>query len=140
MATAVSPTDRIQRCWAHLLWEVEYLAERYCEAGVHWRHCEAWTGWSYESVEVRRFAAKMRKGVDHWLTFLVVSGVELTNNRAEMALRERVVQRRIMGCFRNSKCTRIYETVMTLLATWKQRDLDLSQTMGETPTQEWAKS
>ncbi|MBL7079587.1 transposase [Candidatus Bathyarchaeota archaeon] len=54
--------------------------------------------------------------------FLAVPGVGPTNNRAERALRVHVVQRRIMGCFRNGKGTWIYETVMTLLATWKQRD------------------
>lgn len=57
-----------------------------------------WVGRSYESVEVRRFAAKMRNGMDHWFTFLVVPGVELSNNRAERALQEHVVPKRVMGC------------------------------------------
>jgi hypothetical protein len=56
---------------------------------------------------VRRFAAKVLNGVDHWFTFLTVPGVEPTNNRAERALREHVVQRKIMGCFRNGKGTMI---------------------------------
>jgi len=29
---------------------------------------------------------------------------------------------------------------MTVLASWKQQDRDLSQTLGETLTQEWTKS
>jgi hypothetical protein len=61
----------------------------------------------YESGEVRRFAANVLNGVDHWFTFLTVPGVEPTNNRAERALREHVVQRKIMGCFRNGKGTMI---------------------------------
>jgi len=97
-------------------------------------------GRSYESAEVRRFAGKVLNGVDHWFTFLTVPGVEATNNMAERALREHVVQRKIMGCFRNGKGTRIYETVMTLLATWKQQGRDLSQTLGEALTQEWTRS
>ena len=164
-------TGRLQRCWAHLLREARYLAERVDEAGplseaLHRLYgglscwavdkpppeegerlagearavMEDWAGRGYESEEVRRFAAKMRNGMGHWFTFLVVSGVEPTNNRAERALRESVVQRRIMGCFRNGKGTGIYETVMTVLATWKQRGLDLSKTLGETLTQEWTKS
>ena len=164
-------TDRIQRCWAHLLREAEYLAERVDEAGPLWEalrglygglRCwavdkpppeeaerlagearasmERLAGRSYESEEVRRFAAKMRNGMDHWFTFLVVPGVELTNNRAERALREHVVQRRIMGCFRNGKGTGIYETVMTVLASWKQQGRNLSKTLSETLTQDWTKS
>ena len=45
----------------------------------------------------------MLNSIDHWFTFLVVPGVEATNNRAERALREHVVQRKIMGSFRNGK-------------------------------------
>ena len=101
---------------------------------------ERWAGKSYESEGVRRFAGKMMNGMDHWFTFLAVPGVEPTNNRAERALRESVVQRKIMGCFRNGKGTWIYETVMTVLSTWKQQGRDLSKTLGETLTQEWTKS
>jgi len=72
-----------------------------------WALMEAWAGRPYESGEVRRFAAKVLNGVDHWFTFLTVPGVEPTNNRAERALREHVVQRKIMGCFRNGKGTMI---------------------------------
>ena len=89
---------------------------------------------------MRRFAAKMLNGMVHWFTFLTVPGVEPTNNRAERALRGHVVQRRMMGCFRNVKGTGIYETVMTVLSTWKQQGLSLPQTLAETLTQEWTKS
>ncbi len=55
-------------------------------------------------------------------------------------MREHVVQRRIVGCFRNCKDTGIYETVMTVLASWKQQCRDLSKPLSETLTQEWTKS
>ena len=74
-------------------------------------------GRPYESEEVRRFAGKVLNGLDSWYTFLSVKGCEPSNNRAERALRESVVQRKIIGCFRNDKGTWIYETVMTVLAT-----------------------
>jgi len=164
-------TDRIQRCWAHLLREARYLAERLEEArplsealhGIYRRvnippedgpppeeaarlaeearrTMESWARKPYEAEEVRRFASKVLNGIDHWFTFLTVPGVEPTNNRAERALREHVVQRKIMGTFRNGKGTGIYETVMTVLATWKQQGCDLSQTLSEALTQEWTKS
>ena len=78
--------------------------------------------------------------MDHWFTFLGVPGVEATNNRAERALRELVVQRKIMGCFRNGKGTWICETVMSVLSTWGQQGRDLPQALGEALTREWTKS
>ena len=70
----------------------------------------------YKSAEMRRVAGKVLGGLDHWFTFLTVAGVEATNDRAERALREYVVQRKIMGCFRNGKSKGTYEAVMTVLA------------------------
>lgn len=97
-------------------------------------------GRPYSSGEVRRFAGKVVNGLDHWFTFLEVAGCEATNNRAERALRELVVQRKIMGCFRNGKGTLICETVMSVLSTWGQQGRDLSQALGDALTREWMKS
>jgi len=164
-------TDRIQRCWAHMLREASGLAEHVDEAmplseGLH-RLYGGLRCWAvdkpppeeaaglagearkvmmdlaerpYEAWEVRGFAGKLLNGLDHWFTFLTVPGVEPTNNRAERALREHVVQRKIMGTFRNGKGTWIYETLMTVLSTWKQQGRDLPQTLAETLTQEWNKN
>jgi len=99
-----------------------------------------WAEKSYESEECRRFAAKVVNGVDHWFTFLTEPGVEATNNRAERALRELVVQRKISGGFRNGKGTVICETVMSALATWRQQGRDLPQALGEALTREWTRS
>jgi transposase len=87
-----------------------------------------------------RFAGKVLNGLDHWFTFLGVGGVEPSNNRAERALREVVVQRKIIGCLRNTKGMMICETLMTLLATWGQRGEPLPQALGDTLTREWTKS
>jgi hypothetical protein len=94
--------------------------------------------WAVERT--RRFTGKVMNGLDYWYTFLTVEGCEPTNNRAERALRESVVQRRIMGCFRNGKGTWIYGTVMSVLSTWKQQGRDLPQALSEAHTQEWNKS
>jgi len=109
-------------------------------AGEGKKAMTALAGMPWVMEETRRFAGKVMNGLDYWFTFLTVKGCEPTNNRAERALRESVVQRKIMGCFRNGKGTWIYETVMTVLATWKQQGRDLPQALGETLTQEWNKS
>jgi len=160
-------TERLQRCWAHLLREARYLAEHVGEAvalseGLHalYRRVSVPPGdrpppglvvearvemlrlveGPFGSEECRRFAGKVVNGVDHWFTFLEVPGVESSNNRAERALRELVVQRKIMGCFRNGKGTMICETVMSVLSTWGQQGRDLPQALGEALTREWTKS
>lgn len=104
------------------------------------RRLRYWLKKRYRSEEVKKLVGKVRNGFDHWFTFVTTPGVEPTNNRAERALREHVVQRKIIGTFRNGKGTRIYETIMTMLATWKQRGLNPAQTLAESLTVAWAKS
>jgi transposase-like protein len=164
-------TSRIQRCWAHLLREAEYLSESVEEAkplsqALHelYRRINIPPGdkpppeeaarlveeakaemlrltrGPYRSEEVSKFAVKIRNGIDHWFTFLTTPGVEPTNNRAERALREHVVQRKIMGTLRNEKGTFIHETIMTVLATWKQRGLNPSETLSTALSLKWQNS
>jgi len=65
---------------------------------------------------VRRFVKKMRRGYLFWFTFVAVSGVEPTNNRAERSLGE-LFQKKIIRTLRNEKGIFTYETLPTLLAT-----------------------
>jgi len=164
-------TSRIQRCWAHILREAKYLAERIDEAkplsqalhelyqrinispedrpppadvenlmGEAKNILENWAERPYKTAEVRRFAVKIRNGIDHWFTFLTTPGIEPTNNRAERALREHVVQRKIIGTLRNQKGTFIHETITTLLATWKQQGLNPSEMLPTTISLKWQNS
>jgi transposase len=151
-------TNRIQRCWAHLLRESEDLAEKVAEAApLHralrslyrkltdalegdpppetrrhlWYMARAtlrrWLRREYASEKVERFIGKIRNGFEYWFTFVRHSEVEPTNNRAERALREHVVQRKIIGTLRNEKGTSIHERIMTVLATWAQQGLNSFQ-------------
>ena len=86
------------------------------------RRLRYWMRKRYRNREIKDFIQKIRNGFDHWFTFVTTPGIAPTNNQAERALREHVVQRKIIGTFRNEKGTSIHETIMTLLATWKQRD------------------
>jgi hypothetical protein len=163
-------TGRLQRCWAHLLREAEWLAQHCEEAKSLYlalkrlyadlmaslgdppfskrkklkasakRRLRYWLEKKYESNEAKRFIRKVRNGFDHWFTFVIVPGLEATNNRAERALKEPVVQRKIIGTFRNEKGTRIYETMMSLVATWKQQGLNPYEAMAQSLTTAWAKA
>ncbi len=130
-------TRRLAQGWQYAVYD---CGDKVMKAPLSREEMVALAGRPYETEEAGRFSGKMLNGLDYWFTFLAVPGVEPTNNRAERALREHVVQRKIMGCFRNGKGTWIYETVMTVLASWKQQGRDLSNTLGETLTQEWTKS
>ncbi len=86
----------------------------------------------YEDERVEDLIKKIKNGKKHWFTFVTNPGVKPTNNQAERALREHVVHRKIIGGLRSQKGMRIHETIMTLLTTWKQQDLDPYQEMVKT--------
>jgi transposase len=148
-------TNRIQRCWAHLLRESKDLAEKVPEAvplhealriiydrltdalkndpppevrSVMWYLSRAMLNQlvkqEYDNEKVRKFIGKISNGFEYWFTFVIQPGVEPTNNRAERALREHVVQRKIIGTLRNHKGTSIHERLMTVTATWSLQGLD----------------
>jgi len=164
-------TDRLQRCWAHLLREARWLSERFSEAvglyvglrrlfldlkaGVvgdpslevrrHFvllgrRRLRYWLNKAYVGEEVLAFVSKVRNGFDFWFTFVLVEGLEATNNVAERALKEPIVQRKIMGTLRNRKGVEIYETMMSLFATWNKLGLDLHDQMATSLITAWAES
>nr|WP_224830411.1 IS66 family transposase [Saliphagus infecundisoli] len=146
---------KLQRCWAHLLREAKYVAERHEEAEViseilHDLHedltafderdppasarerrraqaslcLEELVRADYESEEVTQLAEKIRNGLGCWLTFVTEPDVDSTNNRAEPALREQVVMRKVFGGLRSETGVRIHETLATMVATWEHRGLD----------------
>jgi transposase len=87
-------------------------------------HLEGLIREDYDAREVSELVEKLRNGLDHWLTFVTEPDVDPTNNRAERALREQVVMRKIFRSLRSDEGVRIHETITTMLATWRRRGLD----------------
>ena len=79
--------------------------------------------------EFRGFAGKVKNGLKHWFTCLIHLFVEPTNNIAERALRELIVQRKIIGGLRREKGAKIMEVVTSAIATLKKRELPVFQTI-----------
>src|SRR3989338_4405669 len=79
--------------------------------------------------EFRKFSTKVNNGITYWFTCIINLLVEPTNNNAERALRELVVQRKIIGRLRREKGANIMQTVMSMITTWKQKGLSLFPTM-----------
>jgi len=147
-------TGLIQRCWAHLLRESADLAEKHESAKIlheglkilyedvkdvtyedppderqelyDWCISEMiqWIDYASSYKELRKFSVKLGNGLNHWFTRILYPFIEATNNTAERALREFVVIRKIIGTLRNMKGTEIVETIMTMITTWKKRELD----------------
>lgn len=80
-------------------------------------------------TEFRKFATTVKNGIEHWFTCIVNLFVEPTNNNAERALRELVVQRKIIGGLRRDKGARIMEVITSVIATLKKREMPVFQTI-----------
>jgi len=74
-----------------------------------------------EHKAAMKFGEKIENGLGHWFTAASHPEIELTNNSAERALREPVIQRKISGSLRSEDGAHALEVIMTLLATWKLR-------------------
>ena len=65
--------------------------------------------------------------IESWFTCIKIAGVQPTNNYAEQAIRETVLVRKIIGAFRSVEGTKTYETLASLIATWRLQKLDIKK-------------
>ena len=77
----------------------------------------------------RKFATTVKNGLEYWFTCVTNLDVEPTNNMAERALRELIVQRKIIGGLRREKGAHIMEVITSVIATVKNREMPLFQTI-----------
>jgi hypothetical protein len=80
-------------------------------------------------TEFKKFANKCFNALDYLFTCVINTDIEPTNNFAEQALRELIVQRKIMGGLKQEKGARIMQTITSLITTWKKQNLDVFKTM-----------
>jgi len=70
-----------------------------------------------EFKELKKPLTYLKNGCGCWFTCLLYPGMEPTNNLAEQAIREHVIIRKIIGCFRSLKGAENYQYIASLLAT-----------------------
>jgi transposase len=70
-----------------------------------------------EFKELKKPLTYIENGRGCWFTCLLYPGMEPTNNLAEQAIREHVIMRKIIGCFRSVKGAENYQYIASLLAT-----------------------
>lgn len=88
--------------------EIEDLVERYSKFN-----------------ELDEAVTYIRNGLGKWYTCLLYPGMEPTNNLGEQAIREHVIMRKIIGCFRSENGSQNYQYIASLLATWKLQGKNL---------------
>ena len=82
-----------------------------------------------KTASFKEFAGKIQNGMNYWFTCVEHLEVEPTNNYAEQALRELIVQRKIMGGLRSEKGAETLEIISTMITTWKKQEKPLLETM-----------
>ena len=152
----LSKTALIQRCWAHLLRKSKILKtiagrhlheklgslfkeikefnltnptekqrlEKYCKITARLKKIVKYYSKYAEILPVMKY---IDNNIGNWFTCIKVEGVEPTNNFAEQAIRETVVVRKIIGAFRSETGKHNYETLASLIASWKLSELDLKK-------------
>jgi len=140
-----------QRCWAHLLRDAkeavlidENVKDQVDRLNKFYIQLCKWVkdppGTQYEPARIlltdittclqsrgsrgRKLATLITNGDDDWLTALQYEDVPLTNNHAERMIRPIVLLRKRMGCFRNEHGARFIEIVMSVLTTWRLREIN----------------
>ena len=144
----------IQRCWAHLIREVDAFksSEQGTELSDEMHSMFTDLKESLKSKDMdSRMAMKMvfdrrmedlvrrydshqdlhkpveyiHNGLGSWFTCLLYPGMEPTNNLAEQSIREHVVIRKIIGTFRSESGSQNYQYISSLLATWRLKGMNM---------------
>jgi len=146
----------VQRCWAHLLREIDAFKEvsdngRCLSEAIHKqfdqmkafletnpsmserRHQKNVFDTTLQDIvktysayhELKKPLKYVQNGLGKWHTCLLYQGMEPTNNLGEQTMREHVIMRKIIGCFRSQNGAANYQYIASLLATWKLQDKNI---------------
>ena len=75
--------------------------------------------------ELKKAVTYIRNGLGSWYTCVLHPGMEPTNNLGEQAMREHVIYRKIIGCFRSVNGSQSYQYISSLLASWRLQDKNM---------------
>jgi transposase len=164
---AYSWIDKLQRCWAHLLREVDHfidtsengkrlsedihacfkklrdfldrdpsIEERRENKGVFEKELEDIVTKYSEFKELKKPLTYIKNGFGNWYTCMLFPGMEPTNNLGEQAMREHVIIRKIIGCFRSENGAENYQYIASLLATCRLQGKNGFEELAEVLRQE----
>ncbi len=73
----------------------------------------------------------LKNGLGKWYTCLLYPGMQPTNNLGEQAIREHVIMRKIIGCFRSESGAENYQYIASILASWRLQDKNIFEELEE---------
>lgn len=74
----------------------------------------------YDGIwEIEKAVTYLRNGLGQWYTCVLHPGMEPTNNLGEQVMREHVIYRKIIGCFRSENGSQMYQYISSLLSSWR---------------------
>ncbi|VVB87759.1 Transposase IS66 family protein [uncultured archaeon] len=150
----------LQRCWAHLLREVDEfiekpggrelsgivhrkfnrlklfldkdqpMEERILKKKILDREMENLVLKFANFKDLKKPVTYIENGLGSWYTCLLFPGMEPTNNLGEQAMREHVLMRKIIGMFRSQKGAENYQYIASMFATWRLQGMDIFQELG----------
>jgi len=149
----------VQRCWAHLMRKAEKYIDSVPGRHMHEKlrvmfkgikefikeeheedvrkekfmefnkRMRVLIGYYSRYPELEDIITHIKNGGSDWFTCVLVEGVEPTNNLAEQAIREHVVFRKIIGALRSLNGARVYETLASVIATWRLNDVNIKKAL-----------
>jgi transposase len=150
----------LQRCWAHLLREVDdfidkpggrelsgivhrkfnrlklflekdpLMEERILKKKIFDQEMEELVLKFINFKDLKKPVTYIQNGLGSWYTCLIFPGMEPTNNLGEQAMREHVIMRKIIGMFRSQKGAENYQYIASMFATWRLQGKDIFQELG----------
>ncbi len=93
------------------------IEERREKKAVFEKELEAVAAKYSEFKELEKPLTYLKNGFGCWYTSMLYPGMEPTNNLGEQAMREHVIMRKIIGCFRSENGAENYQYIASLLAT-----------------------
>ena len=75
--------------------------------------------------DIQKPLTYIKNGLGKWYTCLLYPGMEPTNNLGEQAIREHVIMRKIIGCFRSENGAENYQYIASLLASWRLQEKNI---------------
>ena len=146
----------VQRCWAHLLREIDAfkdvsdngtllsetihqcfdrlkefleknpsMSERKKQKIVFENNLMEIVEKYSKMKELQKPIKYLKNGLGKWYTCLLFPGMEPTNNLGEQAMREHVIIRKIIGCFRSKNGAANYQYIASLFASWKLQNKNI---------------
>jgi len=73
----------------------------------------------------------MENGFDDWFTFMLVPGVEPTNNLNGRHIRKHVMKRKVSGAFRSERGLKNHCIILSVIETWRKKGMNVYETLIE---------